>query len=111
MTIYYRPLCHAENRLSDANCHRCGAELDTGGADYVSKLISALDHPEPETPVRAAWILGELRERRTVEALERVGGEVAEWALGLAAADPNRSVREAAERVLQWLSAGHGANT
>ena len=95
MTIYYCPLCHAENRLGDANCRRCGAELDTGGADYVSKLISALDRPEPETPVRAAWILGEPRER----------------SLGLAAADPNPSVREAAERLLQRLSARHGATT
>ena len=41
-------------------------------SDYASKLISALDHPEPETPVRAAWILGELRETRAVDALVRL---------------------------------------
>lgn len=46
-----------------------GAELPSEDSDYASKLISALDHPEPETPVRAAWILGELRETRAVGAL------------------------------------------
>ncbi len=75
MTIYYCPACHAENQMGDSTCHRCGAMLDTSGQDYVSKLISALDHPEPETPVRAAWILGELKEKRAVEALERVLSE------------------------------------
>ena len=72
MTIYYCPVCHAENRMGDVTCSRCGAELGASDEDYVSKLISALEHPEPETPVRAAWILGELKERRAVEALERV---------------------------------------
>jgi len=32
-----------------------------GRDDYVRRLIVALDNPEPMTPVRAAWILGELR--------------------------------------------------
>ncbi len=72
MTIYYCPVCHAENQMGDAICNSCGAELNSSSQDFVSKLISALDHPEPETPVRAAWILGELKEKRAVEALERV---------------------------------------
>jgi HEAT repeat protein len=29
--------------------------------EYIAKLIEALDNPEPMTPVRATWILGELR--------------------------------------------------
>jgi len=38
------------------------AALEGRGRDeYVAKLIEALDNPEPMTPVRAAWILGELR--------------------------------------------------
>lgn len=48
---------------------RQGAESPSEGSDYASKLISALDHPEPETPVRSAWILGELHETRAVGAL------------------------------------------
>ena len=41
-------------------------------ADYADKLIAALHHPEPTTPVRAAWILGQRRERKAVEPLCRV---------------------------------------
>ena len=63
------PRCQFENQPEDRLCRRCGAELLSGGEDYASKLISALAHPEPETPVRAAWILGELREGRAVDAL------------------------------------------
>ncbi len=40
--------------------------------DYVSKLIAALGHEEPETSVRAAWILGELREARAAGPLMRL---------------------------------------
>ena len=43
--------------------------MDREQEDYATKLIAALDHPEPETPVRAAWILGELREARAVSSL------------------------------------------
>jgi HEAT repeat protein len=32
----------------------------------VDKLIVALNHPEPETPSRAAWILGRRREVQAV---------------------------------------------
>ncbi len=66
------PRCQWENQPEDRACRRCGAELLPDGADYASKLISALEHPEPETPIRAAWILGELRERRAVDPLMRV---------------------------------------
>lgn len=34
--------------------------------DYVEKLIAALQHEEPETTVRAAWILGRIADRRAV---------------------------------------------
>jgi HEAT repeat protein len=37
--------------------------------DYVDRLILALDHPEKGTPLRAAWILGQLRQPKAVEAL------------------------------------------
>lgn len=38
---------------------------------YVRALIDALNHPEPATPVRAAWILGELRAHDAAPALIR----------------------------------------
>jgi HEAT repeat protein len=37
--------------------------------EFVAGLIAALDNPEPMTPVRAAWILGELRAREAVPSL------------------------------------------
>lgn len=70
--IAYCPVCHAENQVGELTCRRCGPELGASSEDYTSKLVSVLDHPEPETPVRAAWILGELKEKRAVDALERV---------------------------------------
>jgi len=36
---------------------------------YVRSLIEALDNREPMTPVRAAWILGEMRAREAVPEL------------------------------------------
>jgi tRNA-Thr(GGU) m(6)t(6)A37 methyltransferase TsaA len=41
-------------------------------ADYADKLIAVLRHPEPTTPIRAAWILGERREGKAVEPLFRL---------------------------------------
>ncbi len=65
--IVYCPRCWAENQPGDEVCRRCGAPLKTeAGEDFVDKLIAALGHPEPLTRKRAAWILGELRERRAL---------------------------------------------
>jgi len=36
---------------------------------YVQKLIRALHHPEPETPIRAAYVLGELRATQAMDEL------------------------------------------
>jgi HEAT repeat protein len=53
-----------------AECPHCGALLHEVDRDeYVFKLIRALRHPEPTTAVRAATILGLLRERRAVQPL------------------------------------------
>lgn len=65
--IVYCPKCWAENQPGDKVCRRCGALLKSGaGEDFVDKLIGALGHPEPLTRRRAAWILGELHERRAL---------------------------------------------
>jgi HEAT repeat protein len=59
---------------------------------YTDKLIRALEHPEPQTRVRAAWLLGKKREARAVPALmaaiERSTDDpellaVAAWSLGV----------------------------
>lgn len=52
-------------------CANCGLDVVEfyKNKDYVEKLIIALRHPEPETPVRAAWILGEIGDARAIEPL------------------------------------------
>jgi HEAT repeat protein len=57
-----------------AICPQCG--LDAAAfyrdKDFTDKLILALEHPEPSTPIRAAWLLGKRREQRAVDALIHV---------------------------------------
>ena len=67
MTTYYCSSCWRElpTEALGQHCAWCGAPTDAPG-DYVDKLIRALQHPEPSTPVRAATILGRLRDRRAV---------------------------------------------
>ncbi|MEJ2672881.1 MAG: HEAT repeat domain-containing protein [Deltaproteobacteria bacterium] len=35
----------------------------------MGKLIIALNHPEKETPIRAAWLLGQLKDKQAVSPL------------------------------------------
>ena len=49
------------------SCSHCGSDLKAADArSLVDKLCSALSHPEEETAVRAAWILGERCESEAV---------------------------------------------
>ena len=52
-------------------CPRCNLDIRTFYMknDYVDKLITALNHPEPTTPIRAAWILGQRRETKAIKPL------------------------------------------
>jgi HEAT repeat protein len=48
-------------------CPSCGADQRLLSKEtFVQKLIRALHHPEPETPVRAASVLGKLRAQEAV---------------------------------------------
>jgi len=71
MIVFYCPLCWAEFTKNTAHCPRCGAALhDAADQDeYTVKLMRALKHPEPTTVVRAAALLGTLRECRAVQPL------------------------------------------
>lgn len=58
-----------------ASCPHCGANQEQLGQEsFVRKLIRALHHPEPETPVRAAYVLGELKAKEAVPELKQVIG-------------------------------------
>jgi len=55
-------------------CPSCGAGIIGASAsrDYVAKLMAALSHPEPTTPIRAATILGRLAPAEAVAPLLHV---------------------------------------
>jgi len=119
---FYCTQCWAEVPERAKICPRCGDDIAArqASADFVEKLIAALHHPEPTTPIRAAWILGEPGERKAVEpllelartspdvfivesaveALGKIGDPRVSETLRLLAQNPNLRVRRAAERAL-----------
>lgn len=72
--IFYCPSCWRESSECIRVCPHCKVDVErlTLEQDYVQKLIAALDHPEPQTPIRVAWILGVRRETRAVSHLSRL---------------------------------------
>ena len=71
---YYCPECWHDFGRDMECCPSCGHHIPAGwdGKDFVDKLIAALGHPEPETPIRAAWILGRIGDARAVASLLRL---------------------------------------
>ncbi len=122
MLTYFCPGCWKDFREDLPQCPYCGLDITQflRTTDFVDKLILALDHPEKETAIRAAWVLGKLREPRAVEPLRRLlertqdvylAGEAvaALGKIGTAAprsvieaqvAHPAQMVREEAQRIL-----------
>ena len=74
MTTFYCPICWAEIPETATICPHCHTNISEriSDSDYADKLIAALRHKEPMTPVRAAWILGERREEKAVSALTKI---------------------------------------
>jgi HEAT repeat protein len=68
MITFFCPSCWGDVNEADRVCPHCGVDIRgvLDQRDYVAKLIAALSHPEPTTPVRAAWILGKLRAKSAV---------------------------------------------
>lgn len=67
--IFYCPHCWAIAPAGAYNCPACGAIIEDSTADIIDKYIAALRHPQPETRLRAAWILGRMPATRAVPAL------------------------------------------
>jgi HEAT repeat protein len=127
MTTFYCPNCWAEVAQRASICPHCHGDISEriSQADYADKLIAALSHKEPMTPVRAAWILGERHEQKAVpalakivrktkdaflaesavEALGKIGGELATRAVRTAAKHSSLRVRVKAREVLQQIEA------
>jgi HEAT repeat protein len=126
MTTFYCPNCWREVRESATICSHCHTEISEGISqeDYADKLIAALRHKEPMTPVRAAWILGERSEEKAVlalikivrkakdaslvesavEALGKIGGSAATAAVRAATQHSSLRVRVKARDVLRELA-------
>ncbi|MCX5887962.1 MAG: HEAT repeat domain-containing protein [Deltaproteobacteria bacterium] len=65
---FYCPRCWRDFAKDVTICPHCGLDIREfwKSRDYVEKLIIALEHPEKETPIRAAWLLGQLKDSRAV---------------------------------------------
>jgi HEAT repeat protein len=53
-------------------CPACGVPTADIDADIVDKYIIALHHPQAETRLRAAWMLGRMRAVRALPALQEI---------------------------------------
>jgi len=74
MATYYCYNCWKVIGEDQQICPTCGAnQADRDEQTYVEKLIRALRHPEPETPVRAAYILGQMKAHEAVPFLLELG--------------------------------------
>jgi len=50
--------CWKETTSDKRTCPHCGANLELDSRSFESKLVSALDHPLPETRARICWLIG-----------------------------------------------------
>ncbi len=69
MVTYYCPSCWSSVPRHAVVCPICGAVIKDDAADIVEKYITALRHPDSATRLRAAWLLGRMRQQRAVPAL------------------------------------------
>ena len=54
-------------------CPRCSANVSSWDEQaFTTKLVRALSHPEPDTRMRAIYVLGETRTHSALEALTQV---------------------------------------
>jgi HEAT repeat protein len=125
--IFYCPACWREIPQVARDCPHCTIDVErlASARAYPAKLIAALDHPEPTTRVRAAWILGIRRERSAVarltrlvlesedpylveaavEALGRIGDRAGLRAVAFAARHGGARVRERARQAIDLIEA------
>ena len=71
----------------------CGANLTLDSRSFERKLVSALDHPLPETRARICWLVGKNHVEDAVEKL-----------MELAQSDPDMFIQRAAVEALGHLS-------
>jgi HEAT repeat protein len=93
---YFCPACWREIPPGISLCPVCRADLIAEDAKpFVEKLCRALNHPEPQTAVRAAWVLGERRERVAVDDLIRTSEMTSDIFLAESAAEALEKIGDA----------------
>lgn len=71
--VFYCRNCWTRVKEDEKVCHQCEANIETlDYRSYFEKLVSALHHPERTTRIRAAYNLGELRDRRAIKPFAEV---------------------------------------
>jgi HEAT repeat protein len=69
---YYCTNCWKEIKPDEKICPYCNADqAELEKETFIKKLIKALNHPEPETQIRAANILSELKAEESIPFLLR----------------------------------------
>jgi len=68
--IFYCPKCWSRVKEDEKVCHECKVDIQPlDHRSYFEKLIGALNHSERTTRLRAAYILGELGDKRAIQPL------------------------------------------
>ena len=71
--IFYCPNCWSRIKEDEKVCPDCEAEIESlDHRSYFDKLVNALNHSERTTRIRAAYILGELGDRRAIKSFAEV---------------------------------------
>ena len=74
--IFYCPSCWTRVKEDERVCHECKADIEPlDHRSYFEKLVNALNHSERTTRIRAAYILGELRDHRAIKPFAKVVDE------------------------------------
>ena len=100
MTTFFCPSCWAGINEEQDPCPHCGCGISAylEGKTYNDRLIDALNHPEPTTPVRAAYILGMRRDEAAVPFMARKASGTSDVYLALACVEALGKIGSAAAR-------------
>ena len=71
--VFYCPNCWKAFSGEQQLCPHCAHKISSWGEKgFTDKLLQALSHPEPETAIRAVYLLGEKRTTEAVDTLVRL---------------------------------------
>lgn len=125
--IFFCPNCWSRVKENESICPECRAEIEPlDQRDYFEKLVGSLQHPDATTKIRAAYILGEMGDKRAINplvdilnqpwdiqglffireiafALEKIDGEEAVPALVHLLDHPSFLIRESALKALSKI--------